>query len=481
MLKGILYTLLLCIAAVQVHAQQVQPVDTPTTLKNPDKYIDAVAGKAASIEAKLDKKTEKALAQLRREEAKLIKQLHKLDSSKAKMMLQNAQGAYADLEEKLKTPGKLQSYIPWIDSAGTSLNFIGQNSPLMEKAKEYQHKARDALSKVEALKAQLQKAENLKQFLKERKQYLKQQLEKFGFAKQLKKINKQAYYYAQQIKEYKDILNDPKKIEKKALELLSKTKIWKEFFRKNSLLASMFRMPGDPNDPMAQANLAGLQTRAQVNNLIQTQIASGGPNAQAQFQQNLQAAQSQLNQLKDKIIKAGGGSSDAEMPEGFKPNNQKTKSFWQRLELGTNIQNQRASGILPTTSDLSLSVGYKPNDKSIIGIGSSFKLGWNQPGSRRIQFSGQGVSLRSFIDYKLKGSFWISGGYEMNYRSELGNITALNDYSAWQQSGLIGVSKVVAVKSKLFKKTKLILLFDFMSYQQVPRTQPLVFRIGYNF
>jgi hypothetical protein len=143
--------------------------------------------------------------------------------------------------------------------------------------------------------------------------------------------------------------------------------------------------------------------------------------------------------------------------------------------------------LLPTTSDLGISIGYKPNDKSIIGIGSSFKLGWNQPGSRRIQLSGQGASLRSFVDIKAKGSFWISGGYELNYNNAFNSIAALQNYNAWRQSGLIGVSKIVSLSPKggagggLFKKTKLMLLWDFLSYQVVPRAQPIVFRIGYNF
>ncbi|MBK9381709.1 MAG: hypothetical protein IPN39_10305 [Chitinophagaceae bacterium] len=61
------------------------------------------------------------------------------------------------------------------------------------------------------------------------------------------------------------------------------------------------------------------------------------------------------------------------------------------------------------------------------------------------------------------------------------NFNVLQNYSSWQQSGLIGISKTVPVKSKFFKKTSLKLLWDFLSYQQVPRTQPVIFRIGYNF
>ncbi|MBK9570511.1 MAG: hypothetical protein IPO53_11785 [Chitinophagaceae bacterium] len=125
--------------------------------------------------------------------------------------------------------------------------------------------------------------------MKQRKQFLKEQLSKFGFAKELKKLNKQVYYYFQQINEYKAILNDPGKIEWKGIDLLSKTKFFQEFMRKNSMLASLFRIPETPNDPAYIASLAGLQTRAQVNSLIQKQIQSAGPNAYAAFWQQMQA------------------------------------------------------------------------------------------------------------------------------------------------------------------------------------------------
>jgi hypothetical protein len=138
------------------------------------------------------------------------------------------------------------------------------------------------------------------------------------------------------------------------------------------------------------------------------------------------------------------------------------------------------------TSDIGLSVGYKLNDKSVIGIGASYKLGWGQ-GWNNMHLSSEGLGLRSYVDVKLKGSFFVSGGYEQNYRPSLSDVNIPSSLgggpvgAAWQQSGLVGVSKIVNVKSKLFKKTRLQLLWDFLSYQQLPRTQQLIFRIGYNF
>ena len=69
----------------------------------------------------------------------------------------------------------------------------------------------------------------------------------------------------------------------------------------------------------------------------------------------------------------------------------------------------------------------------------------------------------------------------MNYRTAFNNVVVLRDYSAWQRSGLIGLSKSMPVKSKFFKKTKVQLLWDFMAQQQLPRAQSFVFRVGYNF
>jgi hypothetical protein len=168
-----------------------------------------------------------------------------------------------------------------------------------------------------------------------------------------------------------------------------------------------------------------------------------------------------------------------DMPD-FKPNTQRTKSFLRRLELGANVQSVRGNAFFPVTSDIALSAGYKINDKSTAGIGVSYKLGWGE-GIRRIRITHEGLGLRSFLDVKLKGSFYASGGFEYNYQQPFNSTQQIGNIDQWQQSGLIGVSKVITVRSKVFRKTKVQLLWDVLSYQQVPKAQPVKFRIGYNF
>jgi hypothetical protein len=458
---------------------QAQPADSLSVQQLPSNYLDKVSSKAKQVEQKVDRKADKVLQAMLSQEAKMKKKLVKIDSLKAKEIFGNAEQKYKDLQGHLQSGILSKNYIASLDTLNTSLKFLQQNQQLLSKTKEVQQKLKDALGKVNGLENQFQKAEEIKKFLKERKEFLKEQLGNFGFAKELKKLNKQMYYYSQQLNEYKALLKDHKKAERKAIELLSKTKLFKDFMRKNSMLASLFRLPGDPNDPAGQVSLVGLQTRAQVNNLIQQQITAGGSNAQAQFRQNMQEAQSKMNELKNKLNQLGSGSNDMEMPEGFKPNNQKTKSFLKRLEYGTNMQTQKATNFFPVTSDIGLSIGYRLNGKSVIGVGASYKVGMGR-GWNHIRITHEGIGLRTYADVKLKGSFWLSGGYEQNYKTAFNDFSQLRDRSAWQASGLFGLSKIIALKTKFLKKTKLSLLWDFMSYNQVPKTQPVIFRIGYS-
>ena len=458
-----------------------QDTTVQLTSKISSQYFDAVSKKAGIINECIDKKTRKVLNRMQKHESKLQRKLSKIDSIAANNIFSNSDEKFDQLKEKLKDrEAKLSQYIPKLDTIATSFRFLEQHSDLIHDIKDVKQKLCEAGGKFKDLQLKLQNADDIKKFLKERKEYLKQQLEKFGLAKELKRINKEVYYYSQQLNEYKEIFKDSKKAERKVIELLSKTKLFQDFMKKNGMLARLFGIPGNTGNVNYVSSFAGLQTRFQVNALIQNQLTAGGPNAQQVFQQNIQQGQAQLQQLKNQLNKAGLDGSDNIMPEGFKPNHQKGKSFFQRLEYGSNIQTQQSSYFFPVTTDVGLSVGYKLNDKSIIGVGASYKIGWGKAWNN-ISITQQGIGVRSFIDWKIKGSFWISGGYEKNYISAMQSIAQPRDSAIRQQSGLIGISKIVTTKNKVLKKTRIQILWDFLSYQQTPRSNPILFRVGYNF
>jgi hypothetical protein len=372
-----------------------------------------------------------------------------------------------------KTSG-MTDYLPSLDSLQTGLAF-------MEKMKKSlpvdQLKSLRSLSgTVSGLQQQLNASNQLQTFLAGRRHQLKQYMANSSVTKEWKRLNKEVYYYQQQLREYKELLKHPDKAAEKLIAVLREQPAFLQFMSNNSQLAQLFRLPGQSANASPGAAVAGLQTRSGVSQLLQQQFQGSVQDPGAYFQQQLGAAQAEMNQWKEKLNQLGGGSSDLEMPD-FKPNQQCTKTFLQRIEWGLNIQSQRPNGLFPVSTEFGLMAGYKLNDKSTIGVGAAYKMGWGK-NFNDIRITHQGVGLRSFLDIKLKGSFWITGGYELNHQQEFSRLDQLKDLNAWQRSGLIGLTKKYSIGKK---KGNLQLLWDFLSYSQVPKTQALKFRIGYVF
>jgi hypothetical protein len=483
-----LTSILLCICT-SIFAQ-----DIDSTLQKitdfPNRLFLKIKNKTASLDEALTKQTAKYLQKLAKREARMQRKLAKTDSVAAKNLFAGVQGKYLAYEKMIKSQmnnpvnaNTTGEYIPYLDSIKSSLSFLQQNNKILNSASSnLTGPIGSSLAHVNQLQAKLQQTEEIKEFIRQRKQQLRDEFSRYVNASGLKKYmdayNKNSYYYGAKLKEYKDALNDPDRLEKKALTLLNKLPAFKDFMKKNSILASLFRMPpDDPNDPAYLQSLAGLQTRTQLAQFVQQQFAGPSPSGMQQIRQNMQGAQSELQQLKDKLNQSGGSSTDEGMPD-FRPNSQKTKTLLQRIAIETNMQTQQSSTLFPVTSDLGLSLAYKLDDKKMFGIGASYKLGWGQ-NIQHVNITQQGAGLRSFVDWKLKSSLWLSGGFEMNYRTVITGLSQLKNLSAWQRSGLLGLSKKLDVKTKIFKNTSLSLLWDFLSYSQVPRTSPLVFRVGY--
>lgn len=466
-------------------------------LNFPSSFFAKVNNKTAKLEASLTKQTEKYLQKLAKKESRLKRKLSKIDSAAAKnCFAADPEQQYNALIQKLKSEsgskvGALSgAYMPYIDSLKGSLSFLNDNPDLLKNSKILPADIQNSLSRLQQLQGKMQRADEIKEFIQQRKQTIKNYLSQNthlpgSITNTFNDYKKQAYYYNQQVKEYKETLNDPDKIMNTALILLNKVPAFTSFMEKNSMLASLFNIPGASGNADPTQAVTGLQTRNQVTQAIQNQVGASGPNVNAMVQQNVQSAQGLVNTLKDKLNSLGGGNGDLDMPD-FKPNKQKTKSFLQRLEYGTNIQSVQSGYFFPTTTDFGLSVGYKLNDKSTIGVGASYKMGWGKD-IKHINITQEGVGLRSFLDMKLKGSFYATGGFEYNYQQPFDGLvpptTGIHQAGAsdWQQSGLIGLTKILSLKSKVLKKSKLQLLWDFLSYQQRPQTQAFKFRVGYNF
>ncbi|MDO6433304.1 hypothetical protein Q4E93_22020 [Flavitalea sp. BT771] len=473
-MQGPRSAILLLLMSISYCCRAQDNPDRATAITNfPSRFFSRMEHKIAGMDDQLTRQSKKYLEHMRKRERRMYEKLCKKDSVAAKALFAGSIDQYDVLSRKLVSDtggrslhisGEYQAYA---DSLQGMLKFLKNNS------------AAGSLKQLQILEAKMQDADQIKEFVRQRKQQISQYVQQHSnlsglLGKDYQGMNQDVYYYSQQVRQYKEMLNDPDKLTKQALALLNKLPSFQTFMKQNSQLAGLFNLPGNYSNP---ASLAGLQTRDQIAGLIQQQVSAAGAGGLASIQSNIQSAQSQLSTYKDKLTKLGGGSSDVDVPD-FQPNHQKTKTFWKRLEYGTNFQTTRNNYYFPTVSDFGLSAGYKLSDRSIVGLGASYKLGWGN-GIQHIAFSSQGVGLRSYVEIKLKGSLSATGGFEYNYNKPFAAYQQLHQWDDWKKSGLIGISKAISMKSRVFKKTKVQLLWDFLSYQQVPRTQAVVFRLAY--
>ncbi len=470
-LSLIIFTSYTCVAQADSALQQIQQVS--------QKYITAIDTKIDKYQHRITNKTEKTLTKLAKWENKIKNLLEKASPETAERLFGEGRTTFSSLLQQLKSGEQIVNtqrvkYDEYRDKLTTSLKYLEEQKQNIDS--KLVQPITKANKKLNELEEETKKQEAIEAFIKERKkQLINEGIKHIGNSKYLTKINKESYYYIETIKNYKEIFSDKKKAEETALTILNKIPAFKRFVQDNSMLAQLF---GSPYAAPNMQSLAGLQTRASVNTLIQNAIAAGGPNAQEQVKQNMQQAQAELSKLKDKVLKGGGSSSNDEIAD-FKVNPEKSKTFKQRLEFNTNVQFGRNNSLLPATTDLGLNVGYKFSESKIMGIGLSYKVGLGT--LQKIRFSHQGVSLRSFADFKLKKQFFITGAYEMNHNAAFSNIQELKEFNAWQSSGLIGISKKINFKTKYTKGTKLQLLYDMLARQHTPVSQQWVFRVGYQF
>jgi hypothetical protein len=481
---------LLCLVLTISQAQSVDSV-TGKVLSFPSRLFARLQKKTTDLNNQLTQQTQNVLQKMASQEARMQQKLMATDSVGAKQLFAGSANQYAALIQKMKSdtgrPHQSPSgqYLPYADSLQGELSFLKKNPQLLNSASGLQ----GSISQLQAAQAKLQVAGQAQTFMQQRRvqisQYIAQHSNVQGMmSKYTAGMSRNAYYYSQQVNQYRDMLNSPDRLEQKALSMVSGLSAYQTFMKSNSQLSALFKLPGGGGagaGTAAQA-IAGLQTHSQISQQVQGQLtsaAAGGGDGMGAIQSKVQSAQSELDSYKAKLGQLGGGNTAAAAPD-FRPNDQKTKSLWHRLEFGVNFQTTHSTYYYPTTTDLGLTLGYRLGHSNVIGIGASYKMGWGSD-IQHIALSGQGVGLRSFLQVAIKSGLSATGGFEYNYTVPFTSYQQLRQLQYWTTSGLIGLSKTVSMKSRVFKKAQLQLLWDFLSYQQIPQTQPLLFRIGYSF
>lgn len=452
------------------------------TGKQAARYARTIDAKADALNRSIEKGTMKSLNKMLQREKKMRSRLARINPALSKSLFNYSIDSLKKLQWAMKHPEKFRGskltgkYFPYLDTMKNAVGFLKSVKTTFRFKPTAANNDTPVTDPAEGIESRLAVVHQIDQYMADRQNVLRDHLKPFpSLYKEVTKFQKDVYYYRAKMDEFKSIFSDQSKIEKVITGALAKLPVFQQYFGEHSDLASIFSLrnvlPASGNSiPVVN----GIAPRLAVQQAVATNAPASNINLHSLITQQLDQAETLKDKLKNKL-KNVGGMKDKEIPE-FRPNTQKVKSFWKRLEYSTDLQTAKSNNLFPATGNLGVLIGYKMNDKSSAGIGAAYRFGLGH-GWKSIQLSHQGVGLRSYINWKLKGKFYIQGGSEWNYNKEFEVLDQLKVKSMWQHSALLGLNKKYQLTKKI--KGNMQVLYDFLYYQHKPTTSPVLFRLGY--
>lgn len=244
----------------------------------PSNFLNTINSRTSDLDKLLTNQTERYLARMSKQEERLKKKLSRFDTTATKNIFSSdIRQQYIAKLQRLKSDTGVAvgrrtptgDYFSYVDSLHTSLLFLKKYPGLLDGSKDKAADIQSSLNKLQGVQAKLQNADQLSQFMQQRQQQIRTSLSRYthlpaGITNVFNGYKKQMAYYGQQVQQYKEILNDPDKMMKTALQYLNKVPAFTSFMSKNSLLASLFNLPGGSSTAGSTAVGQGMPFRDQV-------------------------------------------------------------------------------------------------------------------------------------------------------------------------------------------------------------------------
>lgn len=366
-----------------------------------------------------------------------------------------------------------KAYLPKLDSMLTVVHFLTKNSQSLVSSDLV-----NSIDGLEELKTSFEKLSNINSIIEARKLAIQSKLKDLGKGgEHLQNYLKKIELYKGKINELRAQFNSPDKVISGVISTLSRQKQFRQFFARNSIMSQFMRLPVE-GDPVDSEVLEGLQTRRDIEKIYlerfgDLQLVPGssvGGGALPGMTGHL--ADTKLLLDTGRLFRRTGSENNHDA--NLKPK-RKLKDM---VHFGINFQTVRAQGIFPTMTDIGVQLRFDVSERFSAGVGASGKIGLGS-NIQNINITGQGVSVRSFVDGRIKGGFYLTGALEMNYLTQIDKFEQLRDMSLWRFSGLMGLTRRFKLSGS--RTGSVQVLYDFFNRSNGLQTPAFLVRVGYNF
>lgn len=396
-----------------------------------------------------------------------------------------------------EAPNKQLAELDTISATTDYINLFGSN-PSGQVTNKKGQSSSFRTSRLLLLK-ELKRTELIQQYINERQAYLNSVLSDIpGCKALLLPIRKCNYYYNAQIKEYKRIFSTRSFLDKMVTEQAKRIPGFETLIKqyqpidKDILNANKSGIENIKLEQLLSSIKNETQSSQQFNTDLLNDAKERGLGSIDGAESKLGGQSSSLNQVSEslntpKLSTGNLNKSYGKDADNWKPNPLKTKRLSDRLIYGGNIQIDAKNRFFPSSLNCAGNIVFQYSRNGNIGIGGSIVYGlygslFRSENMERINMSTNGWAIRSSIDYRIRGSIYVLGGYEQNYRDKKilsanhSNELALN--KEMLPSLIIGFKIRYPVKNKRSTPTTEI-AYDFM--HRHTGQSAIVFRTGIEF
>ncbi|PZF73756.1 hypothetical protein DN068_07095 [Taibaiella soli] len=431
------------------------------------RYLDLNIRSLDKYSKRLARQQDHLLRQLKKKETKLQHQLRHSDSA-ACARLKNQPLSYdsisrlanADSNAAVAKMGRRRNAV--FDSLKGVVNFVQTKSSMLPEGAA---STASYSTELQSLQQKISYRDYLNELIAQRTNNLKSIVGNNDLSS-FAGIQKDVFYGKARMNTWKQVAEDPSKLEEKALEYLQGSEGFDKTISQSTAVGGM-----QAGMNASDLEKMGYQTKDQLNKALQQKFGNNIGQVQnmmggqvADWQNKAHDVTAKVKDAKQQVADTKGQltsvKSQIKAPSvPLNKNPMRGLPFWKRLEKQYNWQTTRATPAgEPAMIQGAVMVGYRQTPKFSYGIGTALNIGMGQDWNH-IKFSFQGLSLRSYLQYKFIYGIGAYGGYERTYKESafVGNPTDLPSFGGaggghnttnYNESILLGLTKSYKLNSK---------------------------------
>lgn len=453
----IIYVALITITTTNCFSQEVD-----RSVYYSKKFLDLNIKSLTKHNQQFKKQQDKLLKRLKRKEAKYAKQLQKKDSVGFTKYKSNQ--LTFDSISRLAQPDSIQLYRYAIQKPHKVIDSLKGVQSFLENKVHLQGKSPNNGydNQLSGLKGDLAYSNYVQDLINRRtstlKYYAQQSKSKVAG---LKGMQKQVFYTKSRIKNYKQIAEEPSKLEEEALYYLQGEKGFSDYLEPKT--KGMQGVNGKQTS-LSDLEKMGYQTKRKMAANLQKKFGSNLGNLQQRMGGQIKDYQDQLRKTEELKKNALAAKQSVKRLKhiskpDFKINPMRGQPFWQRIEKQYNWYTTRA-GLdgQPATFNAMVMAGFKHTPRLSYGTGITTTIGLGQNWSN-IKFTFEGIGFTTYAAWQWEYGIGAYAGYERVYQEAVfqkGNnretpplaLETNHNKKEYKEAVLIGLTKRYQISDK---------------------------------